>query len=531
MRFNLNTALVGSLSVLAISGCQLISTNNEQGNPDLSGGKILLYTQDGTFIDAANVGNLPDMVTFVDERTLISANEGEPEDDYSADAEGSVSIIRLAGDKSVKTVNTMGFAGVSLEGEVRIKPGSTPAADLEPEYVAVSEDGKTAWVSLQENNAVAIVDIKKNRIEKVKGLGKVEVNGQAIDIVDDGEVRLSKNAPKNIFALHMPDTMVSYRVNGKDYFITANEGDDREYDAWEDLEKANELELSAQLKEDLLGTDMKKLRVLIDLGESNGVYNELYMTGTRSFSIWDADANRVFDSANMIETELATNYYDVFNTRVDDTDDADDIAELKEDGVAYEMVGDTAYFWEGIDARSLKKGAEPEALAIANISNNVFAYVGLEKQGGFMVFNVTSPTDVSFIQYFNDINYSALPSQAGDLAPEGMVTFAQNGKHYLAVANELSSSVAIFELADDGKASKLTSLTVGSFDEGAAEILDYNPQNQSLYVTNGEEKRIDIIDVANPAQSKVSGMIDFSAHGDSLQSVSVMDGVVAIAVE
>ena len=148
-----------------------------------------------------------------------------------------------------------------------------------------------------------------------------------------------------------------------------------------------------------------------------------------------------------------------------------------------------------------------------------------------MVFNISDFANVSLVQYFNDINYNALPSAAGDLAPEGMVTFEQGDAHYLAVANELSSTVAIFEIANTGLVNKLTSLTVGSFDEGAAEILDYDPETMALFVTNGEEKRIDIIDVSEPANASVKGMIDFSEYSDSLQSVSVKDGMVAIAVE
>lgn len=520
----LNLSVTTAISV-SLVGCQTI-------NPDLGGGKILLYSTGGEYIDAANVGNLPDMVKFIDGTTLISANEGEPASDYSIDAEGSISIIKLANNKSVKEVTTLGFNDVTLEGDVRIKPDSTIAQDLEPEYVAVSEDGKTAWVSLQENNAVAIVNVEKQSIEKVKSLGKVEWAGKKVDISDDGIANPTTDAPKNIFALYMPDTMVSYTVNGVDYFISANEGDDREYDAWEDLAKANKLDLSDALQSDILDTDMKKLRVLTDLGQDeNGIYNELYMTGTRSFTIWDADANVVFDSGSIIEEMLALDYSRTFNTRVDDTDDADDIAELKEDGVSYEMVGDTAYFWEGVDARSLKKGAEPEALAIATIENKTFAYVGLEKQGGFMVFDITAPKQTQFVQHFNDINYKALPPQAGDLAPEGMVTFAQNDSNYLAVANELSSTVALFEIRKNGSVNKLKSLKVGNFDKGAAEILDYDPATQQLFVTNGEEKRVDIIDVKDPSQASLAGFIDFSEHADNLQSVSVKDGIVAIAVK
>ena len=524
----LPAALAGVL--VTLTGCKVV-------NPDIGGGKILLYSTKGEYIDAANVGNLPDMVTFINDKNLISANEGEPDNDYENDPNGSVSLIQLAANKRVQSVTTLDFSSVPLDGDVRIKPGSTAAADLEPEYIAVNEKGNTAWVSLQENNAVAIVDLKAKRITKVKALGAVEWNGLAVDIVDDGIANPIDTAPINIFALYQPDTLASYRVDGKDYFVSANEGDDREYDGWEDLEKVKDLELadgesalSAKLQDALLKTKMKKLRVLKDMGvDENGIYQQLFMTGTRSFSIWDADANLVFDSGAMIEQVLAADYAEVFNTRVDDTDDKDDIAELDDDGTSYSLIEDTAYFWEGVDARSLKKGAEPEALALAKIGKQTFAYVGLEKQGGFMVFNITDPQAVTLVQYFNDIDYSAAPAKAGDLAPEGSVTFEQGGKHYLAAANELSSTLAIYQLADNGMMNKLASIQVGTFGKGAAEIVAY--ARQALYVTNGEKKQIDIYNVADPAAPSLSTTIDISAHADSIQSLAVKDGVIAIAVE
>jgi|GEM_PF-2674282 len=508
-------------------------------NPDIGGGKILFYTTAGAFIDSANVGNLPDMVEFASATSLVVANEGEPEDDYVADDEGSISIITLSADKTVLDVKTLGFTDDMLDGDVRIKPGSDAQHDLEPEYVAVNAQGTQAWVTLQENNAVAMVDLTTQSISKVKSLGKIAIKDQAMDITDDGAANPVVGNPDNIFALYMPDTLQAVTIAGQDYYVTANEGDDREYGDYEDLEKAKDLEddaedslLSAQLQTDLLDTDAKKLRVLKDLGKNtDGIYDELYMTGTRSFTIWSADGARVFDSGSEFEAEIAVNYSASFNTRVDDTDDADDIQELVDDGVPHEMVGDTAFFFEGVDARSLKKGVEPEALAIHKIGDKTFAYIGLEKQGGMFVYDISTPAASTMVEYVNDIDYTALPTAAGDLAPEGMVAFEQDSKHYLAVANELSSTLALYELATDGRATKLISLSLGGFDTGAAEIVDYSPQDKKLFVTNAETQKVDVIDVSTPATAAKVSSIDFSAYADDLQSVSVKDGVLAIAVK
>jgi len=537
-------SLVIATAATTLVGCD--DDENSVNNPDIGGGQVLIYTTSGEFLDAANVGHLPDMVKFSDDHTLVVANEGEPEDDYVADDEGSISIITLNSNNTVQDVTTLGFSEDMLQGNVRIKPDSNAAQDLEPEYVAVNAAGDTAWVTLQENNAVAIVDLNKKEIQSVKALGAVTVADQKMDISDDGNANPVMNNPANIFALYMPDTIQSYSVNGQDFYVTANEGDDREYGDYEDLEKAKDLNLSAELQAALDDTDMKKLRVLTDLGKNEqGVYEALYMTGTRSFTIWNSAGEAVFDSASDFEEELAANFAATFNTRVDDVDyvDANDaeyeesdfFKDIVDKGMVadqdYEVIGDKVYYWEGVDARSLKKGAEPEALALHQIGAKTFAYIGLEKQGGFFVYDVTSPENAEMIEYVNHIEYDKKPSEAGDLAPEGMVAFTQDSQHYLAVAHELSSTLALFELAQDGTATAITSVALGSFDEGAAEIVDYSAADKKLFVTNAETQMVDVIDVADPSNASKVSSIDFSEYADDLQSVSVKNGLLAIAVK
>ncbi len=532
---------VGLICFTALTGAcqkQIESEVARVNNPDIGGGKILFYTTDGEFKGAANVGNLPDMVTFSPTgMTVLSANEGEPSDDYISDPLGSISIIELS-DKIqglVQNVTTLTFENVSVPQDLRIKPGSTASQDIEPEYVAISEDGTKAWVTLQENNGLAIVDLETKTIEKVKSLGVKDFEAIDIDTKDGANVAA---APANVYGLYQPDTIVSIQIKGKDYIVTANEGDDREYEAWEDYSKASSLrdagaKFSSQLERDILAVKgKKKVRILKDLGmEDNNTYTELYLAGTRSFSIWDAEGNQVFDSGSTFESTLANEYADNFNTRVDDTDQPEDIAELAADPKPYEMIGDTAYFWEGVDARSHKKGCEPEALALARIGSKVFAYIGLEKQGGFFIYDITNPRSSKMVDYVNDINYKKHPTNSGDLAPEGMVTFLQDGRHYLAIANELSSTISLYRLTKNGRAAKITSLKVGTFDKGAAEILSYDKNGKQLFVTNGEKKTVDIIDVSNPLKINKAGSINFSEHADSLQSVAVKNGLVAIAVE
>jgi len=430
-------------------------------------------------------------------------------------------------------VTTLYFNDENTSPDVRIKPSASPSSDLEPEYIAVNETGTRAWVSLQENNALAIIDLPKREILSVKSLGVKDFEAIDINNKDGANIAL---APDNVYGLYQPDTIVSYSIDGIDFLVSANEGDDRDYAGWADFAKAAKLHkkgasFSPQLTNDILEVKGRKnVRILKDLGkDSSGTYTSLYLAGTRSFSIWDAGGNQLYDSGMEFEQILALHYRDFFNTRANDTDDSKDIAELIEDGTPHEMIGETAYFWEGIDARSHKKGCEPEALAVAKIDGKIFAYIGLEKQGGFFVYDISNPRQPEFIEYNNDIVYTNLPTASGDLAPEGMVHFVQEEQHFLAIANELSSTVSLYRLEKDGRAEKISSLQIGSFGSGSAEIVAYDRNGKNIFVT-GADKSVIIIDIATPAKPKKSGSISIYEHGDSIQSVAVNNGIVAIAV-
>jgi 2',3'-cyclic-nucleotide 2'-phosphodiesterase / 3'-nucleotidase / 5'-nucleotidase len=140
-----------------------------QGEDDAGLGKVLFFDVDGTFVTEVTVGALPDMITYTpDGQLVLIANEGQPTQDYLVDPEGSVSIIDVSGGVASLTqddVTTAGFtafnAPAAIDSRIRIfGPNATVAQDLEPEYIAVSHDSTTAWVTLQENNALAIVDLK-----------------------------------------------------------------------------------------------------------------------------------------------------------------------------------------------------------------------------------------------------------------------------------------------------------------------------------------------------------------------------------
>jgi hypothetical protein len=433
-------------------------------------GKVVFYnTTDLNKVGEVTVGALPDMVTFTrDGQAVLVANEGEPSDDYSNDPEGSVSIIDLSNGVASATVTTADFtafnteqAALEAKGLRVFGPGATLAQDMEPEYIAVSIDNQTAWVALQENNAVAELDIAAGEITAILPLGFKDhsIIGNELDASNrDGGINI-RNWP--VKGMYNPDSMTSYGYNGKTYYITANEGDSRDYDTWTEEFRVGDLTLTgplagiARLKDD---ENLGRLRVTSTLGVSNGCnasrlpadlgdlngdtvididdvefhvennceYDTLYSYGARSFSIWSADGARVFDSGSEFERITASLIPDNFNGQNDEN---------------------------SFDNRSDDKGPEPEAITVGEINGQTFAFIGLERAGGIMVYNVTNPQNPEFVQYINNRDFSVSQTDlengmAGDLGPEGMAFIpagqSPNSKPMLAVGNEVSGTTTLY---------------------------------------------------------------------------------------
>src|SRR5690606_5366377 len=205
-----------------------------ESNPKTDPGKVVVWdTQTMNEKAVVTVGSLPDMVTFSpDGSYLVTANEGEPNEDYSVDPNGSVSIINVKQNYSVTTLDFTPFNnqaqslmsnGYRLPGPA----GITLAADTEPEYLTISHDSKTAWVTLQENNGIAKVNLKTKVIEKIFPLGYLNhsLPGNELDPSDKDNGLFFANYPvKGIF---MPDGIASYSAGGNNYLVTVNEGDCR----------------------------------------------------------------------------------------------------------------------------------------------------------------------------------------------------------------------------------------------------------------------------------------------------------------
>ncbi|RKN83558.1 choice-of-anchor I family protein [Ulvibacterium marinum] len=381
-------------------------------------GAIKLFdTETQNYLNSFTVGALPDMVAFSpDGKYIVSANEGEPNDDYTNDPHGTVSIINVA-EGAVETLDfesfNMDVHNLCAEGFRVFGPGATLAMDVEPEYVAISEDSKTAWVTLQENNGVAVVNLETKQIEAILPLGFKDYSlpGNEIDPSNEDGKKELRSVP--VFGIFQPDAIAHYNVSGADYIITANEGDARDYDGFSEEERIGGLPLDETKFPDAatlqLEENLGRLQSTTTLGDidGDGDYDELYNYGARSFTIWTGNGQLVYDSGNDIAMQTLSLTPDVFN---------------------------------GDDARSDDKGAEPEAVEVLKVGEKYILFVGLERNNQVMIYDISDP----YAPVFMDIL-----SNAGDIGPEGVLAipaeYSPSGKDVLVVSNEVSGTVTFYE--------------------------------------------------------------------------------------
>ncbi|RZM74914.1 bifunctional metallophosphatase/5'-nucleotidase [Leptolyngbya iicbica LK] len=424
----------GANSVAVKNGIVAVAIENETVTDN---GKVVFFDADGNFLNEVEVGALPDMVTFTpDGSKVLVANEGEPDD--GVNPEGSVSIIDISSGVASATVATADFKAFdgqedALRAEgVRIFPGIDFSKDAEPEYITVSPDGTQAFVSLQENNAFAVIDLATKQVTDVVGLGYKDYSlpGNGIDASDRDDAINIQNYP--VFGMYMPDAIASYEVGGMTYVVTANEGDARDEDArvadlvLDPVAFPNAAELQA---DEVLG----RLEVSTIDGDidGDGDYDALYAYGARSFTIFDTAGNVIFDSGDQFEQITASLFPDFFNSTND------------ENG--------------SFDSRSDAKGPEPEGVVIGEVDGSIYAFIGLERIGGVMVYDITDPTNAEFVQYINNRDFTvdaqlgdgSTNPAVGDLGPEGLTFIAAadspTGEALLAVSNEISGTTSLFE--------------------------------------------------------------------------------------
>lgn len=405
-------------------------------------GYVALLTTEGRLIAMLKAGYQPDMITFTpDGSKILVANEGEPREgfgDGAIDPAGSVTIINVNTEDVTKcTAVTVGFEAFDdnisellAKGILMVK-NNVPSVDFEPEYIAATND--RAYIALQEANAIAILNLTTKEFIGVYSLGFKDLSlvENAIDLAEDGvyEAKTYENA----ISAYMPDGISVYSVDGVTYLLTANEGDAREWGS-------DATEYCNEIKETLVSTDgieVKKVRI-IDADVTDGLLEgKKVLYGGRSFSIYkveDTGLTQVYDSGCDFEEKTAKYFPEYFNCSNDDNE---------------------------YDSRSLKKGPEPESVAVGTVDDRTYAFVALERIGGIMVYDITNPADVTYSNYINTRNFSEDPSivdmetdpesyLTSDIAPEGLCFInaknSPNGTAMLLAAFEVSGTVAAYSV-------------------------------------------------------------------------------------
>lgn len=419
-----------------------------EASPKQAPGALAFYDAEGNLLSSLTICALPDMVTWTPNgKFVLAACEGEPDSSYAVDPEGAVAIVEVNGDAAGVTPSDLRLAGFTafngnVPAGVRVfGPNASAAQDFEPEYITVSHDSKTAWVTLQENNAFAIVDIDNAQVTRVVPLGfkNHSAPGNALDPSDrDGPSNTAsiKIANWPVFGMYLPDSIASFRSKGRTYLVTANEGDSRSSAGFDEERRVgtnigpNAVILdptafpnAAALKGN---AQLGRLKITSTLGDTDNDldFDALYVFGARSMTVWDDNGVQIADTGDELERQTAVG------------------GRFNSDNAAN----------NSFDQRSDDKGPEPEGLAVGKAFGRTYAFLGLERIGGIVVYDLDVPTQPRFVTYINNRNFagSAALGTAGDLGPEGILYIeaddSPTDENLVVVSNEISGTATIYRV-------------------------------------------------------------------------------------
>ena len=441
-------------------------------------GEVRFFDLDLKPTGSVKVGFQPDMIVFTpDGKTLLAACEAEPSDDGVEDHSGSISIIDLTGgiaSASVRDATFDAFAGRCQElrdaGVHLPMLGRSLMQQLEPEYIAISTDGTRAYVSLQEANAIAVVDVRNAVVTAILPLGLKDFSASGVGLdASDKDVRATIT-PWPVHAMYQPDSIAFFSHNGRSYLATANEGDPHDHPFFSEVQRVSKLKNSKDstapaldptrfplvvesgdgyAQKDLLNAKaIGRLEVSEARGDldGDGDFDQLVCFGGRSVSVW-----KVIEDVSGCATSLELEW-----------DSGSAIERTVRDRMPKAFNADNRSN-PSRDARSDVRGPEPEGLTIANIDARRILFVGLERTGGVMSWDISDPAKPIFAGYLNrrdpgvdldiDEDGDKMPDHLeaiGDLGVEGvMVIPAQSSpttRPILVLCNEVSGTVSLFDL-------------------------------------------------------------------------------------
>ncbi len=405
-----------------------------------SPGKLILFDDQGSYITALTTGAYPTEVRFSPGGNLLVVScEGTPSDDYLNDPKGVVTVVDLSvgvnnlSQSDVTQIDFQKLDSTAYDPLIRIFGNGgqqSPSQDLEPAGLAISSDNSTAYVSLQENNALAIIDLINKELDTVVGLGYKSHALFGLDASDQANA-IHINTYNRLYGMYQPYGLASYNSGGNTYLASANEGAARNYSGYSEVELVKNIPLDPSdfnqpwlLQND---TVLGRLNISNSIGKNGDVvYDSIFSFGTRSFSIWDSLGQLLWDSGEEFEQVIATAYPNNFNS--------------------------VAANNNSFKGSSNRMGAEPKAITTGSVDGTLYAFITLEQMGGFFVYDLSNPSAPVFVSYElrRDFTTAANNDDKNDLAPthiEFIGSFQSPiGIPMLMVSNAVSGSISTYIL-------------------------------------------------------------------------------------
>lgn len=440
-------------------------------------GAVVVYQAfDRSLLTVLETGVGPGSVAISsDGRFVVTADEGEPSPDYSVDPEGSISVVDLTptpvapATSAPPEITVLGFTefnvtGVtptpvgSRENEIfagvrfPIKPAdltvATRAQDIEPESVSIGINGR-GYVSLQENNAFATVQLSPPRIESILAFGSKDysITGNSLDSNDSDHTAVLASRP--VKAYYQPGTIMAFRNSNEILLLTANTGAPKVLPSFDERARASDVLLDPTVFPDAAALQSPEQlgRLYVSANEGSVAatttvpadpdLENMFIFGTRSFSLFRVAGTIVNDSLSDFERITAERLGGNFNSR----------ANANGSG----------------DALSVESGPAPNALALGQIDGATFAFIGLTQPGGVMVYALEGDLlFLRFIDYRNERNFEVPVSfpdadgdgspdsnpAAGDLGPRGLafvpVSSSPTADSLLIVGNAVSGTTSVY---------------------------------------------------------------------------------------
>jgi hypothetical protein len=427
------------------------------GVPTTTNGKIVVFDTNGKVLSSPDVlGVLPDSVTFAPNgTTALVAIEAQPvcakddpataakeDTDYSkaSDPVGGVTVVDLSNPAS-PVLRFAGFDQFSVF-EMRAKGIAVSSVvnnvskDFEPEFVTAI-DNNYAYVTIQEANAIGKLNIGSATFESISRAFESKVSRVARD-TSDRDAGAGPRTYTNVVGASQPDAIAGFTIGAGQYFVTANEGDAREYTCLNDDLRGSALKVDARRFPDwsiLSGSaalGRAKVNPTIGDKDGDGDIDTIHLRGSNSMTMY-RNGIAIWDSAELLD-QIQTKAFGVANINGSHS--------LSSDKSTMNYVGQD---------RSDDKGSEPEGVAVGMVGNRRIAILGLERMTALAIFDITQPRNPVFQEWLQMLPTKATPAKdVKHWSPEGIVFVpadkSPSGKALVITSYELSGSLSIHQI-------------------------------------------------------------------------------------